>query len=105
MIIITNDKVHAATNPMTMPIVLFSSRSDRARVGMSPNLLGVAMPPTCPRRVDIIAFWREIFSMCDVAHCHFIDSESILHGINSTHMARYIQLEDIFDENCLNREG
>ena len=59
-----------------------ASCSDKARVGISPNLLGVAILPTCPRRVDIIAFLKDIFSIFHVAHCHFIDSVSILHGIN-----------------------
>ena len=63
IIMITNDSVQDAITPISIPSVLLPSLSDKARVGMSPSLLGVAMPPTCPRRVDIIAFLREILSM------------------------------------------
>lgn len=103
MAIITADSVHAATNPMIIPEALFLSCSDKARVGISPNLLGVAMPPTCPQRVDIIAFLKDIFSILHTAHCHFMDSASILHGMSVRHATRKYQLVVKFDANCSNR--
>ena len=63
IIMITKERVQDAMKPIMIPDALLPSCSDKARVGMSPSLFGVAMPPTCPRRVDIIAFLREILSM------------------------------------------
>ena len=101
--IITADSDHAAMNPIIIPEALLSSWSDKARVGISPNLLGVAIPPTCPRRVDIIAFLKDIFSILHTAHCHFTDSVSILHGINRMQSSKYTQFVEIFDINWSNR--
>ena len=101
-IVLTSGNVHVAMNPMTIPDALFSSRSDSARVGISPNLLGVAMPPTCPRRVEIIAFLNDIFSIYLTAHCHFTASVSILQGINSRQSTKDIQLVEMFDTNWSN---
>ena len=103
MVIITADRDHAAINPMIIPEALFLSCSDKARVGISPNLLGVAIPPTCPRRVDIIAFLKDIFSILNTAHCHFMDSVSILHGINKRQSNKYTQFVEIFATNWSNR--
>ena len=63
IVIIINNKAQEAMNPIMMPEVLLPSCSDKARVGMSPSLLGVAIPPTCPRRVAEIVSLMEIFSM------------------------------------------
>ena len=90
-------------NPIMVPAVMFSLWSESALVGMSPSLFGVAMPPTCPRRVVIIAFLKDIFSMCDTAHRHLSASDSMLHGMSIRHATRKYQLVVKFDENCSNR--
>ena len=46
MAMMTIDIVHADTKPIMVPMVLLLGCRDKARVGKSPILLGVAMAPT-----------------------------------------------------------
>lgn len=60
---ITRDNVHDEINPIIVPMVLLPDCNDVVRVGKSPNLFGVAMAPTCPLSVAIMAFFSDIFSI------------------------------------------
>ena len=44
--IMTSVIVPAEINPIIVPMILFLGCSDRARVGKSPSLFGVAIAPT-----------------------------------------------------------
>lgn len=88
MMIMTSVRVHDETNPIIVPIVLFPDCNDVARVGKSPNLLGVAIAPTCPLSVAIMAFFSDIFSICDTAYFHFIDSVNMFSGISNMQIIR-----------------
>ena len=87
--------VHDDTKPIMVPIVLLPACSVVARVGKSPNLLGVAIAPTWPRIVANSAVFIEIFSMFDTAYFHLVASARMLNGINKMQKDRKNQCEDM----------
>ena len=96
-------RVHAEINPIIVAIDLLPYCRDSARVGKSPNLLGVAIAPTCPFNVEIIAFFSEIFSMWCIAYFHFIDSARMLNGIKIMAPKRKIQCFVVLLVRCWRR--